>query len=124
RAADLARLYQGFLHDPAELWSPEILAEGTQHVRMRLPDLMGVPASRTLGLVVAGDDGNAHLRGFGRTTSPRAFGHNGAGGQLAFADPLTGLSVAYATAGMDQNVIRQQRRDTAIASLAADLLAS
>ncbi|MGI8709453.1 MAG: serine hydrolase domain-containing protein, partial [Acidimicrobiales bacterium] len=42
RAADLARLYQGFLHDPAELWSPEILAEGTQHVRMRLPDLMGV----------------------------------------------------------------------------------
>ncbi len=124
RAADLARLYQGFLHDPAELWSPEILAEGTQHVRMRLPDLMGVPASRTLGLVVAGDDGNAHLRGFGRTTSPCAFGHNGAGGQLAFADPVTGLSVAYATAGMDQNVIRQQRRDTAIASLAADLLAT
>lgn len=123
RAADLALLYQGLLHDPAGLWSPEILAEGTRRVRMTLPDIWGIPASRTLGLVVAGDDGFAHRRGFGRTASARAFGHNGAGGQLAFADPDTGLSVAYLTAGMDQHLIRQNRRDTAIASAAADLLA-
>lgn len=123
RARDLALLYQGLLHDPAHLWSREILAEGTQRVRMTLPDIWGIPASRTLGLVVAGDDGFAHRRGFGRTASPRSFGHNGAGGQLAFADPDTGLSVAYLTAGMDQHLIRQNRRDTAIASLAADLLA-
>lgn len=123
RAADLALLYQGILHDPAGLWSPEILHEGTQHVRMDLPDLWGVPASRTLGLVVAGDDGLAHRRGFGRTASARSFGHNGAGGQLAFADPVSGLSIGYVTAGMDQHLIRQQRRDVAIASLAADLLA-
>jgi CubicO group peptidase (beta-lactamase class C family) len=122
RAADLACFYQGLLHPPAGLWSDEILAEGTRHVRMTLPDLMGVPASRTLGLVVAGDDGNSHLRGMGRTASPRSFGHNGAGGQIAFADPDSGLSVAYVTAGLDQHIIRQQRRDTAIASLAADLL--
>lgn len=55
RAADLALLYQGLLHDPVGLWSPEILAAGTRDVRMTLPDLMGVPANRTLGLVVAGD---------------------------------------------------------------------
>ncbi len=124
RARDLAMLYQGFLHDPAGLWSPEVLVEGTAHVRMTLSDIWGVPASRTLGLVVAGDDGHAHQRGFGRTTSARAFGHNGAGGQLAFADPESGLSVGYLTAGMDQHLIRQNRRDTAIASLAADLLAT
>ena len=122
RAADIARFYQGLLHDPAGMWSPEILVEGTRRVRMVLPDMMGIPASRTLGLVVAGSDGNAHRRGFGRTVSPAAFGHNGAGGQLAFADPATGLSVGYLTAALDQNLIRQQRRDTAIASLAADLL--
>lgn len=123
RAADLALLYQAFLHDPRGMWDPEVLADATGTVRNTLPDLWGVPANRTRGgLVVAGDDGFAHRRGFGRTTSPRAFGHNGAGGQLAFADPETGLSVAYVTNGLDQHIIRQQRRDTAIASLAADLL--
>ena len=122
RAADLAAFYQGLLHDPKDLWSPEVLYEGTAHVRQTLPDLMGIPASRTLGLVVAGDDGHSHQRGMGRTVSARAFGHNGAGGQLAFADPETGLSVVYLTAALDQHLIRQMRRDTAIASLAADLL--
>ncbi len=125
RAADLARLYQAFLHDPEGLWDPDVLVDATATVRNELPDLWGVPANRTRGgLVVAGDDGRAHLRGFGRTASPRAFGHNGAGGQLAFADPETGLSVAFVTNGLDQHVIRQQRRDTAIASRAADLLAT
>ncbi|MCU1453457.1 MAG: penicillin-binding protein beta-lactamase class [Acidimicrobiales bacterium] len=118
RAADIALLYQGLLHDPAGLWSPEVLADGTGHVRNRLPDFLGIPANRSLGLSLAGDDGHAAYRGFGRTTSPRAFGHNGAGGQLAFADPESGLSVAYLTNGLDQHLIRQRRRDTAIASLA------
>lgn len=73
--------------------------------------------------MVAGDDGGASRRSFGKVASPRAFGHSGAGGQLAFADPDSGLSVSYVTAGMDQHILRQYRRDTAIASLAAGLLA-
>jgi CubicO group peptidase (beta-lactamase class C family) len=122
RAADLALLYQAFLHDPEGLWSPEILRAGTQEVRSVLPDMWGNASNRTLGLILAGDDGLGHRRGFGRTASTRAFGHRGAGGQLAFADPATGLSVGYATSGLDQHLIRQERRDTAISSLAADLL--
>ncbi len=122
RAADLALLYQGFLHDPAGLWSAEALEQGTRNPRLQLPDWAGTPANRTLGLVMAGDDGQAAYRGFGRTASPRSFGHAGAGGQIAFADPDSGLSIAYATAGMDQHIIREKRRTTAIASLAADLL--
>jgi CubicO group peptidase (beta-lactamase class C family) len=121
RAADLALLYQGFLHDPEGLWSPEILAAGTAEIRVDQPDLMGVPAHRTLGLIVAGDDGKAELRSFGRTAGPRTFGHAGAGGQIAFADPDSGLSVGYLTAGMDQHMIRMGKRGVAIASLAADL---
>lgn len=122
RAADIAQLYQGLLRNTGGLWSEEALVEGTQRVRLMLPDIWGVPASRTLGLVVSGADGLGYRRGFGRTASPRAFGHNGAGGQLAFGDPDTGLSVGYLTAGLDQNMVRQARRDVAIASLAADLL--
>ena len=122
RAAHIAQLYQAYLHDPKGMWSPEVLAAGTADIRVSLPDLWGAPSNRTLGLVVKGSDAAAGRRGFGRTASARAFGHNGAGGQLAFADPESGLSVGYVTAGLDQHLIRQNRRDTAIASLAADLL--
>jgi CubicO group peptidase (beta-lactamase class C family) len=123
RAADLALLYQAFLHDPEGLWSPEVLSLGTEQILTTLPDLMGTPSNRTLGLIKAGDDGLAWRRGMGRTVSARGFGHNGAGGQIAFADPESGLSIAYVTGALDQHLIREGRRTIAIASLAADLLA-
>ena len=81
--------------------------------------MMGVPANRTRGLILAGDDGRSHLRGMGRTVSPAAFGHNGAAGQIAWADPATGLSFAYLTNGRDLHFLREHRRTTALASLAA-----
>ena len=91
----------------------------TGHVRNRFVDpLVGVPILRTLGLVTAGDDGKASYRGFGKTGSPRRFGHNGAGGQLAWADPETGLSFVYLTNGLDAHPIRQARRGVALSSIA------
>jgi CubicO group peptidase (beta-lactamase class C family) len=120
RAADLALFYQGLLHNPGEVWHPEVLADVTGRVRNRLPErLTGLPANRSLGLVLAGDDGRSAERGFGRTVSPRAFGHNGAGGQLAWADPVSGLSLGYCTNGYDVHEVRQPRRGSAIGSLAA-----
>jgi CubicO group peptidase (beta-lactamase class C family) len=119
RASDLARFYQALLHNPGGLWDPGVLADGTGNVRNHLPDrLSGVPANRTLGLVQAGGDGQAAIRGLGRTVSPLTFGHNGAGGQVAFADPVTGLSFAYCTNGLDANWLRQWRRVGAVASRA------
>jgi CubicO group peptidase (beta-lactamase class C family) len=119
RAADLALFYQAVLHNTDGLWDPDLLADVTSKVRNSFPDMLGTPANRSLGLVIAGDDGKSNLRGMGRTVSPHAFGHNGAGGQVAWADPATGLSFVYFTNGLDQNLLRQARRDTAIASLAA-----
>jgi CubicO group peptidase (beta-lactamase class C family) len=117
-AMDLALFYQALLH-PSAPWDPAVVADATGRVRNNLPDrLLGVPASRGLGVVIAGDDGRAHLRGFGKTQSPRAFGHNGAGGQIAFADPQTGISFVYLTNGLDRHMIREARRTVGLASRA------
>ena len=123
RAAELALFYQALQTNPGNLWEPGVLADATGNVRNRFPDpWVGAPANRTLGLVVAGDDGSAHMRmNFGRTVSPRAFGHAGAGGQIAWADPATGLSFCYLTNGLDANVLRQARRGLALSSRAAVL---
>lgn len=124
RARDLALFYQELLHNPNKIWDPEILADATGAVRNTLPDPMGVPANRSLGLILAGDDGKSNLRGLGRTVSPIAFGHNGAGGQLAWADPVTGLSLGYTTNGYDRHQLREPRRGTSISSIAGSCVAA
>lgn len=119
-AGDLALFYQALLHNPGGLWDPTWLHEGTSVVRV--PDfdmLFAAPANRTIGMVVAGDDGCAGARGFGKTNSAGAFGYNGFGGQMAWADPATGLSFAYLTNGIDRHLLRQSRRGVAVASRAA-----
>lgn len=119
RAVDLALFYQRLLTDPDGIWTPEVLADATGHVRNTFSDpVFSMPANRTLGLVQAGGDGLAFLRGFGSSVSPLAFGHNGAGGQISWADPTTGLSFAYVTNGSDANVIRQFRRGMSLSTLA------
>ena len=119
-ATSLARYYQALLHNPGGLWDPEVLADATGRVRCTLPEpLLGIPSNRTLGLRVAGDDGQSHLRGMGRGVSPRAFGHNGAAGQIAWADPATGLSFGFVTSAVDRNVLRESSRTSSLATRAA-----
>lgn len=118
-AADLALYYQAVLHNPGEMWRPDVIDDVRTNVRNRLPDVLtGVPANRTLGLVQAGGDGRSHLRGMGRTVSALTVGHNGAKGQIAWGDPVSGLSLGYCTNGLDAHVVREPRRTSAIASLA------
>ena len=118
-AATVALFYQGLLHDDAGIWDARLLADVTGRVRNTFRDpLLQVPANRTLGLIVAGDDGNTNRRGFGHTQSPRTFGHDGAGGQIAWADPESGLSFCYLTNGRDLHPIREARRTVGISSRA------
>ena len=125
-AAELALFYQGLLHGGLQgdaIWQESTITRA-RYVRtgeLRDPDT-NAPANRGLGLVVAGDE-HRNLRGFGKTNSPEAFGHNGAGGQLAWADPATGLSLGYCTNGHDRNWLRRGRRGVAVSSLAASCLA-
>ena len=118
-AADVALLYQAFLSNPGGLWDPAVLADATGLIRNELPDpLLGVPANRTLGLVVAGDDGKGVVRQFGRSAGPRTFGAAGVGGQTAWADPDTGLSFCYLTNGLESDPLVSFTRSAKIAGLA------
>jgi CubicO group peptidase (beta-lactamase class C family) len=49
--------------------------------------------------------------------NPRAFGHPGAGGSLAFADPDRGLSFAYVMNQMEQGVMPNAKSLTLIDAL-------
>src|SRR5207244_3602781 len=119
-ADDVALLYQALLHDPKGLWDPDVLADATSRVRFdHLDPWTGVPANRTLGVGVAGDDGKAVLRAFGTATGPRAFGASGLGGQVAWADPDSGLSFCFLTNGLDQDPVAAFKRSAAIATDAA-----
>jgi CubicO group peptidase (beta-lactamase class C family) len=123
-AGDIALFYQALLndgkaHDGTRIWQSEMLREAR---RIRSGNLIdparGITANRALGIVIAGGDGKANLRGFGRTNSAEAFGHPGFGGQIGWADPATGISFGYLTNGYDRNDLREGRRSVAVCSLA------
>ena len=125
RAADLVMYYQALLTNPAGLWRPEVLAAGTAEVICDLVDPMtGAPASRTLGLQLAGSVETAVMRGYSSNNSARTFGHMGAGGQIAWADPATGLSFAYLTNGLDRNPVRMGARGLSLSYRAGGVVAA
>lgn len=125
-AADMALFYQALLRNERELWRPDVLASATGELRNTFPDRTraGASANRTIGLVVAGPDDGAvleigepgvtvplrifagHVAAFGGHVSERAFGHGGAAGQSAWADPDSGLSFCLLTNGMTRDVLR------------------
>ncbi len=119
-AADIALFYQALLHNPDALWDSAVLADGTSRVRFdHLDAFTQVPANRTLGLTVAGDDGKAMMREFGKACSPRAFGASGLGGQIAWADPVSGISFCYLTNGLDADLVASYLRSSRLSTLAA-----
>jgi CubicO group peptidase (beta-lactamase class C family) len=123
-AAELALFYQGLLDGGRalagrELWKPETMRMAREIRSGDLRDLLfRKRANRALGLIIAGDEDRSY-RGFGHTNSELAFGHGGAGGQIAWADPKTGISIGYCTSGHDRNNLRQGRRGVGISSRAA-----
>ena len=128
-AATLALFYQGLLGFSGEStgfeqvpWQAETLLNARQIRTQGLKDpYLGFDVLRGLGIVIAGD-ADQHLRGFGHGSSPTSFGHGGAGGQIAWADPESGLSFVYLTNGHDRNPFRQGRRGVSLSSKAANCI--
>ena len=126
-AAGLALFYQGLLHGGAvggaEVWTTETRAMALEVRSGDLVDpLYGHRVNRALGVIVSGGRDRS-FRGFGHRNSPLAFGHGGAGGQIAWADPATGISIGYCTGGHDRNPMRLGRRGVGISNRAAVCLA-
>ena len=144
-AAELATFYQALLHNRAPgsgadsgagsgsgsgsgvgapIWPTHVLDDLTTNIRCTLPDpMMGVGANRTLGLVLAGDDGMHEMRYaiFGHHCSPGSFGHAGMHGQVAWADPATGISFAFLSNAVDADMMRSGMRSNALATIASAL---
>ena len=128
-AGDLALFYQALLadgraHDGRSVWSPSTIRAAREIRNGELTDpWFKKRANRALGVIVAGDDDRTY-RGFGKTGSALMFGHNGHGGQLAWGDPESGISLGYCTNGFDRHPLRLARRGVAISSLAASCAAA
>lgn len=122
-AAELALFYQALMRGGLgrRVWQEQTLEMA---LRVRSGDLLdplsGKRVNRALGVVVAGDQ-DRNLRGFGHRNSPLAFGHGGAGGQIAWGDPVTGISIGYCTNGHDRNPLRMGRRGVSISNHVAGL---
>lgn len=126
-AADLALFYQALLHGRSNgrrrVWKQETLVNATEVRSGDLRDpLSGKRVNRALGVVVAGDE-DRNFRGFGHENGPLAFGHGGAGGQIAWVDPETGISIGYCTNGFDRNPLRLGRRTVSISNRVARVAA-
>jgi CubicO group peptidase (beta-lactamase class C family) len=122
-AAGVALFFDGLLADwrgdGAGIWQRQTLEDAWTARQPHLIDPMThQPACRSLGVVTAGAEGKM-WRGFPENVSPRSFGHMGAGGQIAWADPETGLCFAYCTNGAQQDAARQGARGFRLSTLAA-----
>ena len=123
-AETMVHFYQAVLNNPGGLWKPETLHDATTRVRCTFDDpMLGAPVNRSLGLVLAGDDGMHQLRYamFGKECSPGSFGHAGAYLQVAWADPATGTSFAFLKNGYCVDMLADAGNVLPLCDLAAAL---
>lgn len=119
-AHDMALVYQHLLHNHRGALPDEWLADATGTVRNVSVSLSDkVPANRTITGYISGADGFHDHRWM--PDAPRAFGHAGAGGQLNFLDPDSGISFSFLHDTVNANPTVEFRRASDIHRL---LLAS
>lgn len=124
-ATGLALLYQAYLHNPGGIWDPNVLRQATREVAIEKPGRWDHPIRRSLSMYLAGDPSaraGSELAFFGSKSSPDAFGHDGLGGNFVWADPESGLSVAFLTNTITFMPWEHHERAARLSTLAACLL--
>jgi CubicO group peptidase (beta-lactamase class C family) len=88
-ARSLARLYASCIGplDGVRTLSPDALTRATQEEACGRDEVLTIETCFGLGFMLG--------RSFGAANPVSAFGHAGAGGSLAFADPATGIAFGY-----------------------------
>jgi len=108
-AASLAKFYamlaNGGELDGCRFFVPETIAQMSTILVSGIDGVFQIPTAFSAGLMK--DVPGAPRRIFGR--SPLAFGHPGAGGSHAFADPEHGLSFAYVMNQMEQSLLPNEK---------------
>lgn len=93
-AVDMAMIYQHLVHNYHGALPDDWLSDSVSTIRnVSVSASDKVPANRTTTGYVSGADGY-HLHRW-MPAAPRAFGHAGAGGQLCWVDPDSGVSFAF-----------------------------
>ena len=122
-AAHVAALYQQFVRTDHPTLPSAWLADAVGTIRngsLSVNDK--VPANRTIAGYVAGNDG-FHLHRF-MPAAPRAFGQHGAGGQVCWVDPDSGVSFCFLNDTLHQDPRVEFRRAAELNGLVLDMLQS
>jgi CubicO group peptidase (beta-lactamase class C family) len=91
--------------DGRRFFTPETIAQMTTTLASGLDRVFQIPTAFSAGFMK--DPLDATRRIFG--PSPRAFGHPGAGGSHAFADPENAVSFAYVMNQMEQSLLPNEK---------------
>jgi CubicO group peptidase (beta-lactamase class C family) len=108
-ASALAKFYGMLANDGVlegrRYFSSETIALMTTTLTSGIDRILQIPTAFSAGFMK--DLPNAPRRIFG--PSPSAFGHPGAGGSNAFADPENGIGFAYVMNQMDQSLLPNEK---------------
>lgn len=121
-AVSLARFYSGLATAGAgKGWiSPSVFKQATTRLTQGLDQVLRVETSFAAGFMLDPIDetGSKKRMTFGPTSN--AFGHPGAGGSLAFADPESGIGFAFIMNQMQTGVLPQDRAVALVRALYED----
>jgi CubicO group peptidase (beta-lactamase class C family) len=108
-ATSLAKFYAMLVNggelDGRRFFAPETIAEMTTTLAAGVDRVFQISTAFSAGFMKDPPDATRRLFG----PSPLAFGHPGAGGSHAFADPEHGISFAYVMNQMEQSLLPNEK---------------
>ncbi len=100
-----AMLANGGALEERRYYSAQTIAQMTTTLSTGIDKVFGIPTAFSAGFMKDAPETSRRIFG----PSPLAFGHPGAGGSVAFADPENGFAFAYVVNQMEQQVLPNEK---------------